>query len=240
MVVDLCDSRPDRSHLAGDGVGPDRPGTVSTTAAAALDLVCGLAAAAIDGTEHAGVTVVQGAQFITWGASDDIARMVDRIQSDTGQGPCVEAIRMGETVVSDDLLTDPRWPQFRARVVDETGIRSMQCHRMFLRADAVGVLTLFAGRADAFPEWSRPLGSIFAAHAAVAMQAAPDQDCGDRLDSALAASRRVGAAVGILMCREELSEAAAGQWLRGRSHQTGRSVHDIADDIVTAVDRIPR
>lgn len=240
MVMKLSHFRPDSSHLAGDFTGLARSLNVLTNGSAALDLVCDLAVEAVDGTDHAGVTLVQGARFTTSAASDGIPLLVDRIQSETGQGPCVEAIRMGETVISDDLLTDPRWPQFRARVVRETGIRSMQCHRMFLRADAMGVLTLYAGRADAFPEWSRPLGGIFAAHAAVAMQACPDQDRIHRLESALAASHRIGAAVGILMCRENLSEAAALQWLRVRSEQARRNVRDIADDIVTPADGVTR
>lgn len=55
--------------------------------------------------------------------SSSVAYESDLAQYATGQGPCLGAIEQQETVI-DDLETDQRWPDYRARAL-ELGLRSM-------------------------------------------------------------------------------------------------------------------
>ncbi|CAN5622764.1 hypothetical protein BH10ACT10_BH10ACT10_07810 [soil metagenome] len=65
----------------------------------------------------AGVTLIgpgsgpgSGPHYVA--ASDDSARLFERLQSELGQGPCVLAYETGEAVTSPDISTDTRFPAF--------------------------------------------------------------------------------------------------------------------------------
>lgn len=219
-------------QLAGDFAVLARALQAEDTVHHTLDVMCKLAVHAVDGAEHAGITILSGRSYQTPATSDDIPLVVDRIQYETGQGPCVDAIRLQETLHSSDLSTEPRWPAFTARLIAETGIRSMLAYRLFLQADTLGALNLYSTEVDAFPERGRRLGEIFAAHAAVALEAAREHDHIARLQEALASNRRIGAAIGILMCRHTVTEAEAFDLLRRASQNTNRKLHELADEVV--------
>ncbi|MEO5709006.1 MAG: EAL domain-containing protein [Nocardioidaceae bacterium] len=65
----------------------------------------------------AGVTLIgpgsgpgSGPRYVA--ASDESARLFERLQSELGQGPCVLAYETGEAVTSPDIATDTRFPEF--------------------------------------------------------------------------------------------------------------------------------
>ncbi|MCW2539607.1 MAG: hypothetical protein JWN95_1332 [Frankiales bacterium] len=218
--------------LAGDFAVLARALQAQDSLPRTLDVICALAVQAIPGAEHAGITVRRGKDFTTPAASDDVPRVVDKIQYETGQGPCVDAIRQHETLSFDDVTTESSWPAFTVRLSAETNIRSMLSYRLFLREDTLGALNLYATRPNAFPENARSLGKTFAAHAAVAMQAARTEGQVVQLEQALVNSRRIGAAIGILMSRHVLTEEDAFTRLRVASQHTHRKLRDIADDVL--------
>ena len=78
------------------------------------------------------------------------------------------------------------------------------------------------------------LGSTFAAHAAVAMQAAEGAQLASNLTLALESSRRIGAAIGILMCSLKLSEDEAFGRLRAKSQLANRKLRLVAEDVLLA------
>lgn len=106
-----------------------------------LDKMCALLVATVEGCNHAVVTVVHNQHLDSPAASDDVGPAVDAIQFEVHDGPCVEAIREHQTVVTDDLITETRWPQFARRAVEETGVRSMLAFRLFVAADTLGPST---------------------------------------------------------------------------------------------------
>jgi GAF domain-containing protein len=199
-----------------------------------LEVICHLAVVAISGAEHAAITVQRrGGAFDTPAANDDLPPIIDRIQYATAQGPCVDAIRTNEIQHVDNLATDPRWPDFRARVISETAVRSMLSYPLFLQEDVLGALNLYSTRAGAFTsELTSTLGASFAAHAAVAFRAANDHAQVENMTTALVNSRRIGAAIGIMMARYNLTENAAFEQLRITSQIGNRKLRDVADDVV--------
>ncbi|WP_225438248.1 hypothetical protein [Candidatus Frankia nodulisporulans] len=43
-------------------------------------------------------------------ASDSTGALLERVQEEFGEGPCVESFIVDEIVVSNDITTDDRWP----------------------------------------------------------------------------------------------------------------------------------
>jgi AmiR/NasT family two-component response regulator len=52
------------------------------------------------------------------------------------------------------------------------------------------------------------------------------------LEIALESSRRIGIAIGIVMCSANTSEAAAFEILSMRSQQSGRKIRNLAEDVI--------
>ena len=61
-----------------------------------------------------------------------------------------------------------------------------------------------------------------------------DQDKIANLELALVTARRIGAAVGIIMALEKVTEDQAFQVLRKASQKQNRKLRDVADDVLTA------
>lgn len=196
-----------------------------------LQTVCELAVTIIR-ADHASITVRRGDAFSTLATTSDLPETVDRIQGEVGEGPCVAGLLDHESYSTGDLERDDRWPRFAGRVARETGLRSMLSHRLFVREGAVGALNVYAARPDAFSSGDVLVSEVFAAHAAIAVRAAEDQQRADNLEIALRSSRRIGTAIGILMASHRVDEQAAFELLRRRSQDTNRKLADIAEDVV--------
>jgi GAF domain-containing protein len=196
-----------------------------------LQTVCELAVKILR-ADHASITVRRGDVVSTLATTSDLPETVDRIQGEVGEGPCVDGLLDHESYATGDLSGDGRWPRFAARVAEQTGLCSMLSHRLFVREGAVGALNVYAARPDAFSSGDVLVSEVFAAHAAIAVQAAEDQQRADNLEIALRSSRRIGTAIGILMASHRVDEQAAFELLRRRSQDTNRKLADIAEDVV--------
>ncbi len=58
-----------------------------------------------------------------------------------------------------------------------------------------------------------------------------------QLDQALVSSRRIGAAVGLLMANRQITDEEALEILKGLSQRTNRKLRDIAEDLLEAANR---
>ena len=200
------------------------------TLPATLTKICSLAVATIEGCDHAGITVVQTRKLSTEGASDDVPELVDGIQYESGEGPCLDAIRDHEVFQTDDLGKESRWPKFAQRAVDETGVHSMLCFRLFAESDTMGALNLYSKRTDAFDEEAREVGAVFAAHAAVAMSSAKDHQ---QMEDAIRSRDMIGQAKGILMTRQGITEQEAFELLKRASQRLNIKLRDVAEAVST-------
>lgn len=174
-----------------------------------LERICKLLVPTVDGCDHAVVTVVRNHHLASPAASDEVGPAVDAIQLEIDEGPCVEAIRQHHTVLTNDLTTEARWPRFSRRAVETTGVRSMLAFRMFIADDTMGSLNLYSKKPEAFTEESLAVGTIFAAHASVALRAAQTKEDLTRVREVLEVRELIGQAKGILMGRQGISSQAA-------------------------------
>ncbi|CAN7304658.1 GAF domain-containing protein [Knoellia sp. LjRoot47] len=196
-----------------------------------LQTVCELAVTVID-ADHASITVRHGDGFRTVAATSDLPRAIHQIQFDTGEGPHLDGLDEDPTFVTGDLAQEHHWPNFATRAVGHVGVNSLMSHRLFVGDNVIGTLNAFAHRRNAFSESAVAIFAVFAAHAAVALQAAEEQERADNLEIALRTSRRIGTAIGILMHGHRVDERTAFAMLRRRSQDTNRKLAAIADDVV--------
>lgn len=59
-----------------------------------------------------GVTLKQQKQALTVASSSPEAKALDEVQYGYGDGPCLNAIRTGTTIIVQDTRTDGRWPEY--------------------------------------------------------------------------------------------------------------------------------
>ena len=196
-----------------------------------LQKIVDLAVDTVEGCDHAGITFLKGRQFSTPAASSDVPHKVDAIQYETNEGPCLDAIRDHEVFRTGDLAREPRWPRFSTRAQRETGVTSMVCFRLFVEGDTLGALNLYSKAADAFDDDDVTVGSVFAAHAAVALSAALHDE---QLEEALLSRDLIGQAKGILMAREHVSADEAFEMLRRASQRVNVKLREIARQITEA------
>jgi len=194
-----------------------------------LERMVTLAVATIEGCDHAGISLVINGRIDTPAESDPTPEIIDMIQNSTGEGPCVDAIRQHEVFETGDLSQEQRWNRFSTEVVEQTGVRSVLAMRLFIEQDTMGALNLYAKAPDAFDDDDRSVASIFAAHAAVALQSAQQQE---QLIAAIETRDVIGQAKGIIMTRTGVDEAQAFEVLRGASSRTNRKLREVARRLI--------
>lgn len=199
---------------------------------ATLQRICELAVETIDACEHAGVSVMERRRIRSIASSDAVPEAVDRIQDEVQEGPCLDALLEHEVFVTGALSQEERWPHFSSRAFEVSGIESCMSFRLHSEDETFGVINLYSKQQNAFDDDDIHLGSIFAAHAAVAFAALQKQE---QFDQALENRDVIGRAKGILMARSGVSEEEAFEMLRSASQRMNRKLRDIARSIAEGV-----
>jgi transcriptional regulator with GAF, ATPase, and Fis domain len=203
---------------------------------ATLDRIVKALLVVIEHADGAGVALVQGRRVITVAASSDLQRAIDSIQTETGEGPCLEAIHAPEARYFriDDMTSERRWPIFAGQV-EAIGVMSKIAFVLDSGGETLGALNLYARRANAFDSNDEAIGSMFANHAAVALGNAQEHEASRRhveqLEEALRSRDVIGQAKGILMAREGLDEDQAFDRLRQISQHLNVKLRDVATQI---------
>ncbi|MBB3327994.1 GAF domain-containing protein [Microlunatus antarcticus] len=76
----------------------------------------------VDGCHHASVTTVTGGRLTVRVSTDRTARRADELQDALGEGPCLQSVRTGHSVVAADLRTETRWTRWCAEAVSDLGL----------------------------------------------------------------------------------------------------------------------
>jgi transcriptional regulator with GAF, ATPase, and Fis domain len=193
-----------------------------------LERIVNLAVEHLDSCEFAGVSFVEGRRISSPASSNEVPRILDRIQSETDEGPCIDAIKEHEVFQTGDLAAEARWPQFSRRAFEETGVQSILSLRLFVEHDTMGALNLYATEGDAFDEADVALGSVFAVHAAVAMAAARREE---GLERKAENREAIGRAKGIIMARSGVSDERAFEMLKAASQRLNLKLREVARQV---------
>lgn len=185
--------------------------------------------------DHASVTVHRDGVYSTLAESDELALAVDAAQYAADDGPCLDALNVGEPVGVHDTSNGDGWARFRQKA-DSVGVSASLSIPLFTAGGTVvAALNLYARRpAEMAALISRVVDLFQGTETAVGR---PPLDGGSaELVEALGAALRVHDdiqhALGMLMGRRQLSAAAAYSALYEIAVKEDLSMHEAATDLL--------
>jgi GAF domain-containing protein len=197
---------------------------------AVMNRIVAAVAELVPGAEDATITRVHDRRHVFSQASaKEWGMQLDRLQDETGEGPCLDALYEAQTVRVGDLATDERWPRLAERAA-AAGLRSMLCFQLFVEGDNLGSLDLISTSPDVFDDESEDIGQLFAAHAAIAIA---DAEQLAHVRAGLAARDVIGQAKGVLMERYKLTADQAFALLVRASQDSNRKLREVAEELAT-------
>ncbi|MBC9824112.1 GAF and ANTAR domain-containing protein [Terrabacter sp. MAHUQ-38] len=177
---------------------------------------------------------------LTYVASGVDIAALDAVQY-VDDGPCLEAIRQGETVRSDtdSLLDEGKWQLF-AQANAAAGIRSTLSMPIRPNNVVTGGVNLYGAASDTFDGQVEQLASMFGAWAPGAVANA-DLSFETRLEAVKSPERLRGQvyrdqAIGLLVAARGLEPDAAEERLRNAAARAGVAVFVLARALVQAFD----
>jgi GAF domain-containing protein len=203
-----------------------------------LGQLAGLAADGLAGVHACGVTMGLDGRPRTVAATSAQAAAVDEAQYTRDAGPCVEALRTGDTVIVSDCRTDDRWAGFGDAAAD-LGIRCVLSLPLFLGLQVVGVLNMYGKAPHDFGAAEIARGQLFAAQGALVLAAAArhsDQvQLTSHLQAALLSRAVIDQAIGLVMASHRCGPVEGFEHLRRASQERNVKVRMIAAEMVAAV-----
>lgn len=156
---------------------------------------------------------------------------VVRIARQTGDSVSQRALATDDAVVTPDLATDERWPEYGPLIAAETGIRAALGFGLRLGDVRLGAMAFYSDVPGFFTDDVLDLAQVYADHATIALARAVERDEARSLQMALQRSREIGVALGILMHSRRISEQSAFNLLRDNSQRAHRKLREVAADV---------
>ena len=199
-----------------------------------LQVAVDLAVEIINGGDHAGICVVQVRELSTPVASDDVVRRGDALQYQLNEGPCLDAVRCQETVISRNLGEEARWPEWTPRAMSVLGVKAMMslCLNTSVKPDGTdshGALNLYSDSVDPFGPNEYAIAHALAEQISLAL-AARREIHGRGI--AMTSRTIIGQAEGILMEKLGIDADQAFTYLRRVSQSENRKLIMICHEIV--------
>ncbi len=232
---------PLQPSTTGNSPDPDPAATFTSLAdmlyaqpdfAAVYQAVCDAAPILVPGCDHASLMLRVGDRFETAAASSDIARAIDEIEREIGEGPCVDAIVDEAAQIDSDLTDGSPWPRLAARILAETPVRGTAGFRLVVHNRKVGALNLFAERSGALSADAVGQAAVLAAFASVALMAVDRNQAAETLRAGLESNREVGKAIGLLMAFHKISDEEAFAMLRTASQDMNLKMSAVAREVI--------
>lgn len=168
-------------------------------------------------------------------ASDGPGRQLEIIQTETGQGPCVDTFVYNTVVTTPDLATDERWPADKDAVA-RLPVRAMLGVPVRLGGIVVGSLDVYRDRPGhwddteiaALARYSDVLEATM--HAALTAHSAGE--VAKQLQYALEYRVVIERGVGYLMARDRVDAVAAFDLLRRAARNQRCKIGDVAQQLL--------
>ena len=210
------------AKLVYAGTGPDE----------ILPAICQMAVDVIPGADHACISTLDGdEQLRTQAASDDVARLMDRLESEAHEGPCLDSIEQDSVQHDPDISDGTKWPRLKELTLDRTSVRGMIGYQLMDGLGSRAAFNVFSDTPGALTEESVGVGAVLAAFTSVALAAAERQATAENLRKGLESNREIGKAVGLLMAAHQVDDEEAFQILRSASSRTNTQLAALAEKI---------
>jgi transcriptional regulator with GAF, ATPase, and Fis domain len=164
-------------------------------------------------------------------------RLLELFVLQNNEGPCMDCVRTGAAVTSDDLAHDlDRWPAF-VPAARGAGFHSAAAVPMRLREQTIGGLGLFLDLPQPIPATSRRLAQALADVATIGIlqqrSLHHSHVLSEQLQGALTSRITIEQAKGVLAERNDLTMAAAFDALRRHARDHNLKLTDVATAVVT-------
>jgi GAF domain-containing protein len=168
------------------------------------------------------------------------AALLEELQAEHGEGPCVDAHDEKQTVWADDLRREERWPSFSPAAAGR-GLAAVLASPIPYSSDAVGVVAVFASGPHPWTEAEQEAIVAFTDLAAMlilnAMEARERGLIAVQLQGALDSRVVIEQAKGVLVGRHGLNPRQAFERLRGLARDQRRPLAEVAEAMVSAAQR---
>lgn len=170
-------------------------------------------------------------------SSSERMQLVELIEVQTDDGPCLDCCRDGRPVHEDDLEgASGRWPQFAAAALD-AGFRSTYAVPMRLREERIGALNLFADRVNGLSRADQALGQAMADVATIGLLherfLQERAVVSGQLQTALNSRISLEQAKGLIAEQADVDMSEAFDLLRSHARRHNRRLRDIVAAVIS-------
>lgn len=190
------------------------------------------AAIELFGLTGAGLMIIDDEDILRFVlATDEGGALLESVQEEIGEGPCVDSLYLDTVVTTVDAGHDPRWPELGRRL-EGAAIGGVLGVPVRLAGGAVAALNVYL---DEPHEWEEgdvealsAFGRILETVLATAVLADRQDEMVQHLQAALDNRVEIERAVGLLMGRHGINAVVAFNRLRSRARSERRKVVDLA------------
>jgi GAF domain-containing protein len=169
-------------------------------------------------------------------SSAEQAHLMDLLQVQTREGPCLDCFRSSRQVTAPDLSADGRWPRFAVHA-QQAGYRAVHALPLRLRSETIGALNLFGVRPGPLSLDDLRIGQALADVATISIlqeRAIHRRDVlAEQLQAALNSRVIIEQAKGVLAERGRLDPSEAFALLRSQARSNNVRLSDLARDVLT-------
>ena len=199
-----------------------------------LERVAVIATDTVPGCDLASITILKRGTPTTPVFTDKVALDLDETQYETGDGPCLSAMRhrgMEEVVIG----SDDRWPSFAA-AAGKLGVRSVLSVPLGDSETVLGALNLYSRSSAGYDDDARAVAGLFSDQVGVAAANASAYveayELSKQLQEAMESRAVIEQAKGILIAAQRCTAEEAFEILRRASQSQNRKLRAVATEIV--------
>jgi GAF domain-containing protein len=187
--------------------------------------------------DEAGIMVTDGRGSLqVVASSSERSRLLELLELQNRDGPCLEAFMTGQPVSSADLIADrDRWYHFSREAI-AFGFRSVHTVPLRLRTQVIGALNLLRTKTGQMNEADRTLARALAQMATIGLlqerALTASKLASSQLQTALTSRVRLEQAKGIIAERHSIDIDAAFELLRSYARSHRRQISEVALAIV--------
>jgi hypothetical protein len=197
-----------------------------------LAAIVELAVDLVPGCDHACISTLTAPRTLTTrAASDEVARRMDALETEAGEGPCLDSILEDSFQRDEDIATRSTWPLLAELTLAQTPVRGMIGYRLRADTTAPHALNLFSDTPLSFTDEAADVGAVLAAFTGVALAAVEQRRTAESLRRGLESNREIGKAIGLLMATHRISDVEAFELLRQASSRTNTRLAVLAQRI---------
>ncbi|MEV0262897.1 GAF and ANTAR domain-containing protein [Streptomyces sp. NPDC050617] len=196
------------------------------------------------GANAAGVLLAdRSGELRLMAASDERVRLLELLEVQQSEGPCLDCFRRGAAVSVPDVMAEARrWPRF-APQARHRGVAAVQALPMRCRNETVGTLNLFCADARLIGPVGSPIAQAMADVAAISLvqrrSAQRSAQLNEQLQTALDSRIVIEQAKGKLAERYAIDMERAFNLLRRYARSNNLRLSDVARDVIEGCASLP-